>query len=164
MIRHATVALPALIFSALTLSAPLCVQAQPVPSYAQPYEPPPSYARTELQIHGRIATYDGRFDLTVRDERGFIDNVRLRQGTVINPIGITLAPGMVVSILGSNAGAFFAATEVDTPYTFYGGVPYYYGYPWYAYGPPVSLGFYFGDPGWWHRGYYHGGARIYYGR
>jgi hypothetical protein len=67
---------------------------------------------------------------------------------VINPTGLTLAPGMVVSIDGYNAGGYFAANEVDTPYTYYEGVPYYYGHPWFYYGPSVSLGFFFGGGGW----------------
>ncbi len=42
--------------------------------------------------------------LQVRDEQGYVDNVQLHQGTIINPTGITLEPGMVVSILGYNSG------------------------------------------------------------
>jgi hypothetical protein len=64
---------------------------------------------------------------------------------------------MVVAIHGYNAGSYFAANEVDTPYTLYGAVPYYEGQPWYYWGPSVSLGFFFGSGGWW-RGGYHGGG------
>ena len=85
------------------------------PSYARP-----SYASGEETIRGRIASFDGRFHLEVRDDRGFIDNVQLHQGTVINPTGLTLQPGMSVTIFGKSAGSFFAATEVDTPYDRYG--------------------------------------------
>jgi len=59
---------------------------------------------------------------------------------------------MVVSIMGYNAGDYFAANEVDTPYQFYSGIPYYSGHPWNYYGPSISLGFFFGNPGWWHGG------------
>ncbi len=105
----------------------------------------------------------------MRDEQGYVDNVQLHQGTIINPTGLTLAPGMVVSILGYNAGPFFAANEIDTPYTFYAGAPYYQGHPWSYYGPTVSLGFFFGNPGscWWHGNVlvgtprFVGGARFY---
>jgi hypothetical protein len=45
----------------------------------------------------------------------------------------------VVSILGYNAGSYFAANEIDTPYTLVTGVPYWRGYPWTHYGPTVSL-------------------------
>jgi hypothetical protein len=135
--------------------------AQPVPSYARPLPAP------DQQVRGRVTGFDGAYSLTVRDERGYIDNVQLHQGTIINPTGLTLAPGMVVSVLGYNAGGYFAANEIDTPYTFYGGVPYYYGHPWYYYGPSISLGFFFGSGGWWHGGYYRGpyswrgGVRVY---
>jgi hypothetical protein len=110
----------------------------------------PSYAARDEQIHGRITSFDGAYALQVRDDHGNLDNVRLHEGTVINPTGITLAPGMVVSVDGYNAGSYFAANEVDTPYTVYGGLPYYLGHPWYSYGPAVSLNTFFGRPGWWH--------------
>jgi hypothetical protein len=149
--------------SALALLAPVAAAAQNMPSYAQPAPP------QDEQIRGRVATFDGAYSLTVQDDRGFVDNVQLHNGTIINPTGITLQPGMVVSILGYNAGGYFAANEVDTPYTYYGGVPYYLGHPWYYWGPTISLGFFFGNYGWWHGGYfrgpygYYGGARVYYG-
>jgi hypothetical protein len=148
--------------AALFIAGPLAAGAQDVPSYARP-------APQDAQVRGRIVNFDGQFALQVRDEKGYVDSVRLHQGTIINPTGLTLAPGMIVSILGYNAGSFFAANEVDTPYTYYGGVPYYYGHPWFYYGPTVSLGFFFGNAGWWHGGYfggpyhYYGGARVYGG-
>jgi hypothetical protein len=145
MMKHVSaVALAALTMVPLALGAPHGALAQPVPSYARHQD--------DLQIRGRVTGFDGGYNLTVRDDRGYIDHVQLHQGTIINPTGITLAPGMVVNILGSNAGDYFAANEIDTPYSFYGGVPYYYGHPWNYYGPSVSLGFYFGNTGWWHRG------------
>jgi hypothetical protein len=139
--------------AALSLGAPLAAQAQDTPSYAEPAQNAPA----DEQIRGRISSFDGGYNLTVRDERGFIDNVQLHQGTIINPTGLTLAPGMVVSILGFNEGSFFAANEVDTPYTYDAGVPYYYGHPWNYYGPSISLGFFFGNAGWWHGNYFQGG-------
>jgi len=142
------------ILTALWLIAPLGAQAQSAPSYAtQQYS-------ADQNIHGRIASFDGGYSLTVRDERGYIDNVRLHPGTIINPTGLTLTPGMVVSILGYNAGSYFSANQIDTPYQFYGGFPYYAGHPWNYYGPSVSLGFFFGHPGWWHGGYFGGGFRY----
>jgi hypothetical protein len=80
--------------TALCLALPIAAQAQSVPSYATP-----QYS-TDLNIAGRITSFDGGYELRVRDERGYIDNVRLRPGTVINPTGLSLAPGMVVNILG----------------------------------------------------------------
>lgn len=142
--------------AAIGLLAPISAAAQEMPSYAQPVP-------QDQQIRGRIASFDGGYNLTVRDDKGYLDNVRLHQGTIINPTGLTLAPGMIVSILGYNAGPFFAANEVDTPYTFTYGVPYYYGHPWWYWGPSVSLGFFFGNPGWWHGGYFYGGYHYYHG-
>jgi len=145
-----------------------CCLALPVGALAQDI---PSYATQPIQgdqnIHGRIASFDGGYDLRVRDERGYLDNVRLHPGTIINPTGLTLAAGMVVSVLGYNAGSYFSANQIDTPYALYGAVPYYSGHPWYYYGPSIRLGFFFGNPGWWHGGYFHGayhyvgGARVY---
>jgi hypothetical protein len=152
--------------AALFIAMPFAAHAQGAPSYAQPAASYPG----EENIHGRVINFDGGYNVQVRDERGFIDNVRLHPGTIINPTGLTLAPGMIVNILGYNAGADFAANEIDTPYVYYGGVPYYGGYPWWHYGPSVNLGFYFGHAGWWHGGYFQsssygwrGGVRIYTG-
>jgi hypothetical protein len=133
--------------AALALAAPLAAQAQEVPSYAA--------VQSDQQIQGRIAAFDGAYNLQVRDDNGYIDNVELHDGTIINPTGLTLAPGMVVNILGSNGGGAFDADEIDTPYTFDDAVPYYGGHPWNYYGPSVGLSFFFGNTGWWHRSGYH---------
>ncbi len=149
--------------AALLLATPLAASAQDVPSYAYA----PQAATADEQIRGRIASFDGAYDLTVNDERGFVDNVDLHDGTIINPTGLTLAPGMVVSILGYSDGSQFAANEIDTPYSYDAGVADYGGHPWDYYGPSTSLAFFFGSAGWWHgnafRGdySYRGGARYY---
>jgi hypothetical protein len=147
--------------AALVISLPAAARAQIVPSYAVPAP------AGDVQIQGRVVSFDGGYNLQVRDEKGYVDRVRLHPGTIINPTGLTLAAGMVVSVLGYNAGTSFAANEIDTPYTFAYGIPYFAGHPWNYFGPTVSLGFYFGHPGWWHGpafgGAYHfsGGARVY---
>ena len=41
-------------------------------------------------ISGSIASLDDKYEITVRDDRGFVDDVRLHQGTIINPTGLTL--------------------------------------------------------------------------
>lgn len=141
--------------TALVTVAPLGAVAQTsapgTPTYAAP---PPSYGSADEVIHGRVSSLDGTYSLQVNDERGFIDNVQLRQGTVINPTGIRLAPGMQVTIHGVNRGSVFAADVVDTPYQSYSAVPLYpyepyaypvYPYPVYAYPyPAFSFGFHFG--------------------
>ncbi|MDB5027087.1 MAG: hypothetical protein JWO66_776 [Candidatus Eremiobacteraeota bacterium] len=151
--------------AALSLAAPpLSALAQTVPSYA---EGPGPYANGDENIHGRIVSFNGAYDLRVQDNKGYVDDVQLHQGTIINPTGITLQPGMVISVLGYNAGSYLAANEIDTPYTFYGGVPYWQGHPWSYYGPSYGLGLYFGNVGWWHgselrTGYHYvGGVRVY---
>jgi hypothetical protein len=147
--------------AAVLLAVPFAASAQ---SYAQGQ---PSYASAEENLHGRIVAFDGGYNLRVRDERGYVDAVQMHPGTIINPTGLTLAPGMVVSVLGYNAGPYLAANEIDTPYTFYGGVPWYGGHPWNYYGPSISLAFFFGNVGWWHGAvlgspvYWVGGARVY---
>jgi hypothetical protein len=143
--------------AALVLLVPLAARAQDVPSYAQP----PNAA--DVQIRGRIVNFDGAYSLTVRDEQGYIDNVQLHQGTIINPTGLTLEPGMVVSILGYNDGSYVDANEIDTPYTYVEDVPFYAGHPWNYYGPTFTLGFFFGNTGWWHGGYFHGPYRYFGG-
>jgi hypothetical protein len=121
--------------------------AQDVPSYARPDAP-------QETISGRIIAVDGAFHISVRDVRGFVDSVDLRTSTVITPTGIALAPGMDVTIVGTNGGASFIADEIDTPYSYDGDAPapVYYGDGWfypgfaYGYGPAFSLGLGFGSP------------------
>ena len=139
----------------------LAAAAVPVGSFAQS-EPaaapatPPSYGRADESVKGRVASFDGAYSLQVRDDRGFIDNVQLHQGTVINPTGIRLTPGMAVTVYGVNRGPVFAANEIDTPYQSYGDypayMPYPYAYPYpyvYPYPYPFSLGIRIG-PGFHH--------------
>ena len=125
-------------------SAPL--GSQPMtsePATTQPAGPPPTYSTPVAgeTISGHITAVTGKYNLQVRDSRGFIDNVVLHQGTIINPRGLTLGTGMQVTINGSNAGSAFAANQIDAPYTV-ALVPGY-GAPFYG----SSLGFGFG-PGW----------------
>jgi hypothetical protein len=76
----------------------------------------PSYATGDETIHGRIVSIDGTYGLHLHDDRGFIDNVTLHDGTVITPTGVTLVIGQIVTIHGHAAGNAFAADEIDTPY------------------------------------------------
>ena len=121
------------------------VAAQQVPSYAT--------ASPDETIRGTIAAVNGRYSISVRDARGFVDNVRLHQGTIINPTGLTLAPGQSVTIVGSAQGSTFSANEIDTPYQTLDVLPIYpaygyYGYPYpyggYQYGSPYRIGIGFG--------------------
>jgi hypothetical protein len=130
----------AALLSIAVISAPLTAfaqqdsqpNAQSAPSYARP-----GAANGEETIRGRINQFDGKYRMEVRDDRGFVDNVELHQGTVINPTGLSLQPGMAVTIMGYNRGHAFAANQIDTPYQSYGpGRVYPY--------PPYSVGIGFG--------------------
>jgi hypothetical protein len=139
-------------------AASTAISLGPVSVAAQPGPPPsmPSYARpsNEQTVKGRIASIDGKYDVTVRDDRGYLDRIRLHDGTIINPTGLTLAPGMSVTILGYNSGNRFDANEIDTPYVAYEPLYYpvpYWG-PYWGWGPAYSFGLGFGGPGWGFRG------------
>jgi hypothetical protein len=115
--------------------------AQPVPSYAS--------GTSDETVRGTVAAINGPYNISVRDERGFIDNVNLHQGTIINPTGLSLAPGLAVTILGQNDGSVFSANEIDTPYPTLAAVPLYppygyYPYPYAGFGPSYRIGVRFG--------------------
>jgi hypothetical protein len=122
----------------------------PAPSYARP-----SYSSPEDVVRGQVVAFDGGYNLQVRDERGFVDNVVLHQGTIINPTGLRLSPGMSVTVRGVNRGNALDANQIDTPYTSYGAVPVYpypvavtpyFGYPYGAY-PAYGFGYGYGGYG-----------------
>jgi len=130
----------AAVLSATALFLPVASRAQDNPPYA-------AAPAQDQQIHGRIESIDGTFNLTVRDDSGYLDAIQLQQGTIINPTGLTLAPGMIVTIIGYPSGSVFNAIEIDTPYQYSGPepTPAYYGPGWwypgfaYGYGPSFSL-------------------------
>ena len=95
--------------------------------------------------------------MQLRDDRGYVDTVHLKQGTLIEPTGLRLSEGMSVTIYGEPQGRAFLATEIDTPYhqsgysyAGYGGWGPYYGYP-YGFGGWGGYGF---VPGWYGPGYF----------
>jgi hypothetical protein len=144
----------------LNLAAYLPVQAdEKLPSYARQNQ-----TNAEETLHGHIASIPGKFHLELQDKRGFVDTVELHQGTIINPTGLSLAPGMSVTILGYAHGSVFEANQIDTPYTASYNyvpdyIPYYdYGYPVGAYpawgwGANTIYGPGFGGYGWYGGGY-----------
>jgi hypothetical protein len=80
--------------------------AQDSPSYAQPLG--------NARLSGTVVRFEpGSYDLGLRDDRGFVDRIVLHQGTIIQPIGIDLAPGMRVAVVGYDAGTSFVANEID---------------------------------------------------
>lgn len=82
--------------------------AQSAPSFGHPLG--------NQTLEGVIVRYaQGTYELGLRDDNGFLDNVRLHDKTIIFPIGITLQLGMRVQILGFNQGSAFTANEIDGP-------------------------------------------------
>ena len=55
-----------------------------------------------------VVTYFYRFDMTVQAPNGAIIPVQLHQGTIINPLGAALQPGMPVTVRGywANGSSF----------------------------------------------------------
>jgi hypothetical protein len=164
MMKHSISATSSIKAALIAVGALAACGVTGIPAAAQPAGLP-SYATGEESIRGRITSFDGKYNLQLRDDRGFVDNVSLHDGTIINPTGLRLASGQSVTILGQNSGKTFEANEIDTPYSSYGLVPYaapgyaygypvygygYYGYPYRAY-PAFGLGFRtggFGFRGW----------------
>ena len=98
---------PLLSASALAVAAlmsPLTAHAQDLATNA-----PPGAGSNDQSVVGRIQSIDGKYHLTVLDQRGIVDSVDLHQGTVINPTGLSLATGMSVTVLGYDAGSSFNA-------------------------------------------------------
>lgn len=149
------------------LGAALATAALISPSLAFAQDYPPSFADAggDQQIQGQIVAINGTWNITVHDANGYADSVELHQGTVINPTGLTLEPGMSVTIDGYPDGPNFDAMEIDTPYQYQGPAPVavYYGpgawYPGYAYGwgPSFSLVFNIGNHSWDRHPFYSGG-------
>jgi hypothetical protein len=123
---------------AATLALPLAARAD-TPSYAVPAP------AGDERIHGVVRAVNGKYGLTIHDSRGYIDNVTMHQGTIINPTGLALAPGMEVTILGHADGGTFDANEIDTPYNYEAG---YYPYPYYGPYAYPAYGVGFGWGGW----------------
>jgi hypothetical protein len=122
-------------------------------------------AGQDSQIQGTVASINDTWNITVADANGYADSVALHQGTIINPTGLTLEPGMSVTIDGYADGPNFDAMEIDTPYQYSGPAPVavYYGpgswYPGYAagWGPSFSLVFNSGSRSWQERPFAFGG-------
>jgi hypothetical protein len=91
--------------------APAVALAQSLPSYAVPVTAPQPVDRET--IHGSIASIDNNGGLQLNDDRGFIDSVQLQENTIINPGGMQLKAGMVVTIGGAAQGSVFAANHID---------------------------------------------------
>jgi hypothetical protein len=101
-------------FMAVAMAAvPLGAFAQAAPPDMPSYAAPAPGASDQETIHGQIASVDDADSLHVNDDRGFIDSVKLQQGTTIYPTGTQLQPGMTVTITGVNRGSVFAANRIE---------------------------------------------------
>jgi hypothetical protein len=129
----------------IVLAAAAIVAALAAVSAGASAQNPPSYAAPgDPEIRGIVSSVDGKYQIHLRDRRGYIDNVTLHQGTIINPTGLSLAPGERVTIYGRPSGSTFLANEIDVPaaiaYDPYGyGAEY--GYPGYGYGYGPGWGY-----------------------
>jgi hypothetical protein len=104
----------------------------------------PSYATREEVIRGTISGFNGAYTMYVRDQRGFVDTITLRQGTIINPTGVRLSEGQRVTVIGFAHGKTLIANQIDTPYLPF--PPPYYGPP-FMYPPPPPAAYY--PPPYW---------------
>jgi hypothetical protein len=80
----------------------------PIAAAAQPF--------ADEHIRGTISSYernDGEVRISLRDDRGFVDEVQLGADTRVSPSGTQLAPGMRVAITGYNGGKWFDAVAVE---------------------------------------------------
>lgn len=102
---------------ALSLAAAVFIPGVPVPASAQSTE-------GGTTVQGRIVAIHGKYDLTVRDDRGLGHGVRMHQGTIIRPTDTTLQSGMNVTIKGTERDAVLEADEIDTPYLIAPGYAY----------------------------------------
>lgn len=64
-------------------------------------------------IRGTVESFDGQERLTLRDERGFLDDVAIGPDTRIAPRGTRLGPGMRIAITGYNGGKWFDAVSIQ---------------------------------------------------
>jgi hypothetical protein len=148
------------------LGAAIAAAALITPAIASAQDVPPYASGGDQQIQGTVSSINGTWNITVSDANGYSDSVQLHQGTIINPTGLTLEPGMSVTIDGYPDGSNFDAMEIDTPYQYQGPPPVavYYGpgswYPGYAYGwgPSFSLFFDFSNRRFEQRSFYSEGA------
>ena len=97
------------------ISSSLIVAALVLPVAALADTQPYATSVATEKLGGVIASIDGKFSLTVRDNRGSVDRVMLHRGTIINPTGSQLEPGTPVTIIGHANGGTYDADTIDAP-------------------------------------------------
>ena len=78
---------------------------------------PPGAGQDGHTLCALVSSIDGKYGLTVRDERGALESVTLHQGTIIDPTGFELKAGTPVYIVGSIVRGTFDADRIETPLT-----------------------------------------------
>jgi hypothetical protein len=73
----------------------------------------PAQPFADEHIRGTVESFDGQEQLTLRDERGFLDDVAIGHDTRITPRGTRLVPGMRIAITGYNGGKWFDAVSIQ---------------------------------------------------
>ena len=95
----------------LAVAAGAALVALPAAASAQAPRPPAG----DETIRGTIQSLPSHYTLLLHDVRGFVDNVTLRDDTVLNPDGLALNSGVAVTIIGHVDGHTFDADEIDGP-------------------------------------------------
>jgi hypothetical protein len=73
----------------------------------------PAQPFADEHIRGTVESFDGQEQLTLRDERGFLDDVAIGHDTRIAPRGTRLVPGMRIAITGYDGGKWFDAVSIQ---------------------------------------------------
>jgi hypothetical protein len=71
--------------------------------------------RGDWTILGMIDSIEGKYDLTMCEDRAGRLSVTMHRGTIIKPIGLQLKPGMQITVAGHADGSRFDADEIDAP-------------------------------------------------
>jgi len=103
-----TIIIAALAFGSLASPA----LAQPAPPPAPPPPPPPREAVQPALVG--VIVFARPTTIQIRTPEGRFVTLHLRQGTVINPTGIQLAPGMRIAVAGDPTASVLDARNIDT--------------------------------------------------
>ncbi|HYZ17119.1 MAG TPA: hypothetical protein VE591_11980 [Candidatus Acidoferrum sp.] len=77
-----------------------------------------AFGSMDQTVHGVVTSIDGRYGLMVRDDRSGMDDVMLHKGTIIEPKGLQLQPGMQITIAGHPRGGTFDANRIEAPHAY----------------------------------------------
>jgi hypothetical protein len=75
--------------------------------------PHATFAADAQTLHGTILSLPSYGKLELADERGYVDDVTLRDDTALYPRDLQLVSGLTVVIIGHTSGHTFDADEID---------------------------------------------------